>query len=245
MLVLAATAFAQPVVTVDPGHPSEVADGAGKQNGTSEVHEAWEVGLKLRALLEEAGVKVVMTKARERELVKNRRRAEIANEAGSALMVRLHCDTAAGAGYALYYPDRKGHTQGVTGPDDSIIVESGNAARAMHAGMAAELSGELHDNGVKGDSQTFVGGKQGALTGSIFSKVPAVTIEMVVLSNPRDAAWIRTSAGEAKMARALFAGIANYLKLSRAASSAPASRPSPSGSPSPSARPRPAASPAR
>jgi len=40
----------------------------------------------------------------------------------------------------------------------------------------------LKDGGVRGDSKTLIGSKQGALTGSIFSQVPIVTIEMVVLA---------------------------------------------------------------
>ena len=230
-LALAARAFSA-TVTIDPGHPSEVADGASRQNGTSEVHEAWEVGLQLKALLEQAGVHVVMTKSREREMVRNRRRAEIANQAGSAMMVRLHCDTAAGSGFALYYPDRQGHTQGVTGPEPEIIRGSERAARLLHEGMAPLLAGRLVDGGVRGDSKTFVGGKQGALTGSIFSHVPVVTVEMVVLTNPSDAAMIRTPAGEALMARALARGILGFLKASPDA--APGSpSPSPAGPSSP------------
>ena len=34
--------------------------------------------------------------------------------------------------------------------------------------------------GVKTDRQTAIGGKQGALTGSVFSEVPVVTVEMLV-----------------------------------------------------------------
>jgi N-acetylmuramoyl-L-alanine amidase len=219
LLVLAAArAFSAdvPTIVIDPGHPSEVSDGATRLHGTTEVHEAWEIALLLRTLLEQSGLRVVLTKSRERELVRNRTRAEIANRANATLMVRLHCDAAAGSGFALYHPDRKGHTQGVTGPDERILAESGRAAREMHDGMAPVLAGRLHDNGVKGDSKTFVGGKQGALTGSIFSRVPVVTVEMVVLTNPSDAALIRTPYGEALMARALARGVLAYLDARRA-----------------------------
>ena len=71
----------------------------------------------------------------------------------------------------------------------------------------AALGGLLADRGIKGDSATGVGGKQGALTGSIFSEVPALTVEMVVLTDAHDYRFIRTRAGQQRMAQALLAGV--------------------------------------
>ena len=74
-----------PVVCIDPGHPSETSAGAVVQNGTTEVHIAWVVAQKLRALLEARGVRTVMTKSAENQLVRNRDRAIAANRARAAL----------------------------------------------------------------------------------------------------------------------------------------------------------------
>jgi N-acetylmuramoyl-L-alanine amidase len=87
---------------------------------------------------------------------------------------------------------------------------SKRAAEAMHAGMSGALVGALKDGGVRGDSKTLVGSRQGALTGSIFSEVPVVTIEMVVLSNAHDAEFIKTEEGQQKMAQAIADGIARF-----------------------------------
>lgn len=225
------------VICIDPGHPSETSEGA-SANGAVEVTVCWQVGLKLKAQLEGMGFRVVMTKSAERERVTNQRRAEIANEAGAALMVRLHCDAAAGSGFALYHPDRTGRTQGVTGPSADVIAESGRAARALHAGMAPALAGWLVDGGVRGDSKTFIGGKQGALTGSIFSQVPVVTIEMVVLTNRGDAAKIRTAAGQTRMAQAIARGVLGYVRpppapAASAAAPGAGSRAAPAATPPP------------
>jgi N-acetylmuramoyl-L-alanine amidase len=73
----------------------------------------------------------------------------------------------------------------------------------------------LKDGGVRGDSRTLVGSRQGALTGSIFSEVPVVLVEMVVLSNARDAAFIKSASGQALMARAIADGIVRYASRSR------------------------------
>ena len=202
----------KPIVCIDPGHPSEVSSGAELQNGTTEVHIAWMVSLKLQKALQAQGCKVVLTKSKEDELVKNKERAQIANAAGAALMIRLHCDATADSGYALYYPDRQGTKEGVTGPTPEVMQRSQQAAEAIHAAMATLLTGVLKDGGVRGDSKTLIGSKQGALTGSIFSQVPVVTVEMVVLSNKSDAAFIKSKSGQQQMAQALAAGVMKFVR---------------------------------
>lgn len=217
-LMLGSSLFAQDqslaikqIVCIDPGHPSEISSGAVLQNGTSEVHIAWVVGQTLQQLLAAQGFAVIMTKSREDQLVRNKERAQIANAAGAALMVRLHCDATNDSGFALYYPDRQGTVDGVTGPSDSVRHKSRQAAVTIHSEMAKTLHGELKDGGVRGDSKTLIGSKQGALTGSIFSQVPVVTIEMVVLSNRADAAFIKSEAGQQKMAQAIAAGVVKFV----------------------------------
>jgi N-acetylmuramoyl-L-alanine amidase len=209
------TRTAPPVVALDPGHPSETSSGGELQNGTTEVHEAWMVALELERRLRDAGVRVVKTKEAERELVTNARRAIIGNAAGAALMVRLHCDASRDSGFAIYYPDRAGTVDGRTGPPARVIRASGEAARVVHEGMAPLLRGHLKDGGVRGESRTLVGSRQGALTGSIYSEIPVILVEMVTLSNPRDAAFIRSPAGRARMADALAAGVLRYLERPR------------------------------
>src|SRR5689334_9808963 len=55
--------FPRCTLVVDPGHPSERNPGKTVQNGTTEVHIAWEVAVKLRDLLQARGARVVMTKS--------------------------------------------------------------------------------------------------------------------------------------------------------------------------------------
>lgn len=196
------------VVCVDPGHTSETSQGTASRDGRlSERHVNWVVGQRLRRLLQAEGAMVVMTKQTEGQVVTNRRRAEIANAAHALVFLRLHCDAGTGSGLATYYPDRQGTRFGVRGPSPIIIAASRQAARIFHPAVIRALGGALRDDGIKGDSATHVGGQQGALTGSIFARVPALTIEMCVLTNAHDYAFIRTSGGQEKMARALLAGV--------------------------------------
>lgn len=205
------------VVCIDPGHPSEVASGKNVQNGTSETHIDWAVAAKLRDALEARGYEVVMTKTEEDELVRNKDRALVANHARAALMIRLHCDASEERGYAIYYPDRQGRAKdGTTGPSQNVIEESRRAAESVHAGMAEGLNGALNDNGIRTDDQTKVGHEQGgALTGSIFSDVPVVTIEMVVLSQSPDADFIKTDAGQQRMAESIADGVSRFVGPSK------------------------------
>jgi N-acetylmuramoyl-L-alanine amidase len=203
-----------PTIVIDPGHPSEVSSGATVQHGTTEVHVAWRVAERLARLLRAHGYHVLMTKSAERINVTNIDRARIGNVAHAALVVRLHCDASADSGYAIYHPDREGTAHGRTGPSAAVMRASADAAESLHVSMARMLAGKLKDGGVRGDSKTAVGEQQGALTGSIFSDVPIVLIEMVTLSNAHDAAFIKSPAGESLMAQAIASGIARYVPAS-------------------------------
>ena len=196
------------IVCLDPGHTSETSEGTESRDGKlTERHVNWVVAERLTKLLLAEGATVVLTKITENEVVTNRRRAEIANTAHADLFLRLHCDSGEQQGIATYYPDRQGKRFGVTGPSQIVITASRHAAELFHPAVAAALRGELSDAGIKGDSKTGIGSKQGALTGSIFSKVPALTVEMCVLTNTHDYRFIRTSAGQEAMAHALLAGV--------------------------------------
>jgi N-acetylmuramoyl-L-alanine amidase len=207
------------IVCIDPGHPSEVASGKNVQNGTSETHIDWAIAVRLRDLLQARGYEVVLTKSEEDELVRNKDRALVANRARAALMIRLHCDASTERGYAVYYPDRQGRAKdGTKGPMPTVIEDSRRAAEAVHAAMVEGLEGALSDNGVRTDNDTKVGREQGgALTGSIFSDVPVVTIEMVVLSNAQDAEFIKTEEGQQRMASAIAEGVARFVGPSKKA----------------------------
>lgn len=203
--LLTAVGAAQ-TVCIDPGHPSEVGVGTrGKK--LTEVGVAWEVAKALQIRLRREGIDVILTKQSQNEKVLNKRRAEIANEVHAALSIRLHCDASNGTGFAVYYPAKKGTVDKVTGPSEDVMRSSGEAATKFHTAMAAALKGKLHDEGLKTDSQTAVGSKQGALTGSIYSEVPVLLVEMVVLTNSKDEAFIASKAGRAAMVEALAKGV--------------------------------------
>ena len=60
------------VICLDPGHPSETNSGFAPQNGLAETTVNSQVALRLADLLRRQGLRVVMTKTTERQLVTNR-----------------------------------------------------------------------------------------------------------------------------------------------------------------------------
>jgi len=215
LMLLLATAqmSAEPVQTVciDPGHPSEVGSGTEGKHVT-EIHIAWVIAKKLEKDLVARGIRVVLTKQSENEFVKNIRRAEIANECHAALLVRIHCDSSTGTGFATYYPDRQGEAHGLRGPDLDLLKKLAPIAQRFHATLATKLAGFLKDNGLKSDTQTAVGAKQRALTASIFSKVPVVLVETCVLTNPHDEALVSTPEAQQRIADALADAVMTAIK---------------------------------
>jgi len=201
-----------PIICLDPGHPSETSAGCKGPSGATENHINWVIALQLRDALQAQGYQVVLTKQSEDQKVTNRQRAQIANDAGAAAMIRLHCDAAPASGLGVYYPDRQGTRYGFTGPPRSIITSSAEFARAFYPAAVSALAGHLKGRGIHGDSATYVGARQGALTGSIFARVPVVTVEMCVLTNRRDEAFIVGRDGQALMTRAIAAGIQAALR---------------------------------
>ncbi|MDX2066098.1 MAG: N-acetylmuramoyl-L-alanine amidase [Fimbriimonadaceae bacterium] len=202
LAALAMCCLAPKVVCIDPGHPSDVGLGTrGKR--LTEVAVAWEIAKSLRERLTARSVQVVLTKSAEREFVRNLDRSAIANRARADLFVRLHCDAAAGSGFAVYYPSQAGTSHGKTGPSAAVLANSKQAATRFRAAMSRRLRSAHRDNGLKTDLATAVGARQGALTGSIFSEVPVLLVEMCVLTNPRDEAWIGSREGRHLMVDAL------------------------------------------
>ncbi|WP_170291690.1 N-acetylmuramoyl-L-alanine amidase family protein [Heliobacterium mobile] len=207
---------AKTVLCIDPGHPSDGDDGLTVQHGLREADVTLQVGQRLASILEKKyGFQVILTRQDKETIVSNQARARKANEAQAALFFRLHCDSEPSekrTGFAVYYPDRQGTVDGVTGPSTVVIEKSRVAAEAIHQELAEGMGEQLKDNGVRTDAQTYIGGKQGALTGSIYSQVPVALVEMVFLSNQRDAQFIGSPEGQERMADSLAKGIVKFLK---------------------------------
>lgn len=198
------------IVCIDPGHSRKTVGAAGRK--AVEYKICWQMAQRLQSVLKAQGITVVLTKKSAEENVSNADRAAIANQAHADLFLRLHCDAGAGSGIATFFPDRQGVFNAMHGPTSAVIEASRDCAKWFHPAMIAALHGGLADRGIRTDAQTAVGKRQGgALAGSIYAQVPVLLVEMCLITNPKDEAFLASEAGQKKLAQAMASGVAAVL----------------------------------
>jgi N-acetylmuramoyl-L-alanine amidase len=226
LLVVPAAAGQQgPVVVIDPGHDlranpntepigpgsstRKIKDGGGTRGVVSGLREAelnLRVGLRLRGLLEQAGLTVVMTRTRTAGTsMGNVARARIANRAGARLFLRIHADgstdPATRGTHTLYPSLRRGWT-------DDVYAESKRAARIVQRDLRQALG--FPDRGLQERSD---------FTGFNWADVPVILVEMGFMTNPTEDRLLSTSAYQRRAAVGLCRGTLRYLGRSPASCS--------------------------
>ena len=218
-LVLAgrAGAAAGPVVVVYPGHDryansqsepigpgspvSKIKDGGGTRGVVSGLAEAelnLRVALRLKPLLAQAGVRVVLTRsATAGKSIGNVARAGIANRAHAALFLRIHADGApspsARGTHTLYPALRRGWT-------DDVYVKSRRGARLLQAELVRALG--FPDRGLQ---------ERADFTGFNWADVPAVMVELGFMTNAVEDGLLATSAYQQRAAVGLCRGTLRFL----------------------------------
>lgn len=176
--------------------------GTATNSGFPEATFTWRVAKRLKALLEEAGARVEMTRTTNSydawgPCVWDR--AKQANRIGADAMVSIHADGApsSGRGFFVLAPGLvKGWTEDVVKPGRRL-------ADAMIDGMAA--AGAPRSNYIA--DQLMISRDTTSLN---FSNVPTVTVELGNMRNAAEARRMVTSAGQRQYAEWLFAGIEEY-----------------------------------
>ena len=218
-LLAAASAGAAtpPVVVIDPGHDlranlqtepigpgsatRKIKDGGGTRgvvSGTTEAQLNLAISLRVRALLERAGVRVVLTRSRTAGTsIGNVARAGIANRAGAALLLRIHADgassSAARGSHTLYPALRTGWTDDIYGPSRA-------AARIVQSELVRALG--FPDRGLQERSD---------FTGFNWADVPAILVEVGFMTNPTEDRALATAAYRGRAAHGLCRGVLRYL----------------------------------
>jgi N-acetylmuramoyl-L-alanine amidase len=226
VLALALPTAAAPspaVVVIDPGHDLranpqtepigpgsstvKIKDGGGTHGVVTGLREAelnLRVALRLRPLLERAGVRVVMTRTRtDGTSIGNIARARIANRAHAALFLRIHADgsldPSSRGTHTLYPAFHRGWT-------DDIYAPSHRAARLVQAELVRALG--FPDRGLQERSD---------YTGFNWSDVPAILVELGFMTNPTEDRLLATPAYERRAAVGLCRGTLRVLGRSPAA----------------------------
>jgi len=220
-LVLAGPArAAAPVVVVDPGHDRlanlrtepigpgsatrKILDGGGTHGVVTGIREAdltLAVSLRLRDLLRQAGVRVVMTRTRTAgESMGNVARARIANGARAGLFLRVHADGAGSSDargtHTLTPALRRGWT-------DDVYADSRRAARLLQAELVRAL--RFPDRGIQERSD---------YTGFNWADVPVILVELGFMTNPSEDRALARPAVRERAAVGLCRGTLRFLGLS-------------------------------
>jgi N-acetylmuramoyl-L-alanine amidase len=217
LLATSAHAARAPVIVLDPGHDQyanlatepigpgssqlKIKDGGGTRGVVTGLPESvlnLRVALRLRPLLERAGVRVLMTRTETKgKSMGNIARAQIANRAHAALFLRIHADGSAsssqGGTHTLYPAFHRGWT-------DDIYSASLRAARLVQGEEMHALG--FPDAGLQPRSD---------YTGFNWANVPAILVEMGFMTNPTEDRLLATPAYEQRAAVGLCRGTLRFL----------------------------------
>ncbi len=208
MLLEALTAA---LICLDPGHGTLPAVGAQHEpigpgsrvtkikdggGASGEAAVALSIARRTRAELLGRGYRVVMTRNSSGYRGGNIARARFCNRHGAALMLRIHADgsgNAAHRGASTLYPAfRRGWTSDVYRP-------SLHAARAIQRSLVAATG--ARDLGLS---------RRADLTGFNWADVPVVLVETGFMTNPAERRLLQSAAYQARVARGLAAGVAEF-----------------------------------
>lgn len=182
----------KPIVCLDPGHGPDTPPGS--PDGTYREQEfAWDLHLRIKALLETRGVTVVVTRTQDAKPTLTER-ANVSNKAKADLFVSIHSNAYGSNGWTaprglLVFTSMAGDSAG-----------RNKAARAVLARMK-EAGVELHGAGL--DHNNFT-----VLTKTI---APAMLIEYGFHTNREDVVRLKDPAYRERLAQATAQGICDYL----------------------------------
>jgi len=186
------------IILLDPGHAVKneagaiINPGARARHGAYERDVALKVAAKIVPLLEAQGAKVYMTRTPDNpwryarvKSADNRARAIMSNVLRAQAYVRIHCDwnrSRSFKGYTTYY----------------YRWGSRELAKSIRQAFVQRLPTH-RDNGIH--RRSFV---------SVTSRMPAVLVELGLLSNRNEAKDLGSDAYQAILAQAVADGITNY-----------------------------------
>jgi N-acetylmuramoyl-L-alanine amidase len=156
-----------------------------------------EVSLLLKAELVRRGINVSMTRETHDVDLSNKQRADMANEAGAALVVRIHADgdgSSSTKGFSVLYPSAG---QPSLKP---IATESKQAAGYLLAGLQIATGQKGRGLSARDD-----------LSGFNWSKVPVALVEIGFMTNPEEDELMSEADYQQKLAVGMADGVEQFL----------------------------------
>ena len=169
-------------------------------SGSSQTEEAVNLAVAqlTRIELEALGAQVVMTRQSHEATVSNIERAQIANDAGVDLCIRIHAD----------------------GSEDSTVsgmsmqIPAGELLGTPEIEQPSARAPEIILEEVTGARGAYNRGlvQRSDLTGFNWSEVPCVLLEMGFLSNPQDDAELATEQYRQQIASGIVSGVCRWIE---------------------------------
>ena len=184
----------EPVAPNSSETKAKVSSGtAGVSTGVAEYITDLEVALKLREALEAQGCEVYMTREVNDIDISNLERAEMMNELGVDLVLRLHCDGAT---------DKSANGIGMFVRATGEKQEESEAAAKVLLEAMSEATGAKARGVFLRDTYTM----------NNWSIVPCILVEMGYMSNPEEDEKLNDPAYQDLLVQGMVEGIARYFE---------------------------------
>ncbi len=203
------------VICIDPGHqlkgnsekepigPGATVSKPKVSSGTRgistkkyEYELTLEIALLLKEKLEERGYTVVLTRDKHDVNISNKERAQIANEAGADLFLRIHADGIDNTnvhGLSALYPSEKN-------PYIAHLSKDSKKISSLLIAEMAKFTGATNRGIFQRDD----------LTGTNWSKMPTALVEVGFMSNAAEDQKMATKDYQAKLVRGMVNAIELY-----------------------------------
>jgi N-acetylmuramoyl-L-alanine amidase len=222
------------VIVIDAGHGGKDAGAIGI-NGVREKDVNLGVALKLGNLIEKnmKDVKVVYTRSND-TFIELYRRGKIANENGGKLFISIHGNSTPkrptdASGFEVYllrpgrtkeaiqiasrengviqYEDNPQRYQKLT-DENFILVSMAHSSYMKYSEKFSDFLNREFNNGEMEEKSRGI--KQAGFYVLVGASMPSVLIETGFLTNPKDAAFLKSDGGQSKIAGSILAAITKY-----------------------------------
>ena len=202
------------IVGIDPGHQSR-GDSSTEPNGPGsktykmkvsggtcgvatkkpEYQLTLEVAKKLKKELQDRGYQVVMTRTKNNVRISNKERAQLINESGADICVRIHADGSLNPakGVSVLCSSASNRYVG------KLYTKSKKLSRAV-------LDAYCRETGLKKRGISY----RDDLTGTNWSKVPTTLIELGFMTDAAEDRYMSSAAGQKEMVKGMADGIDAY-----------------------------------
>jgi N-acetylmuramoyl-L-alanine amidase len=216
-------------VVIDPGHGGED-EGAKGPNGVLEKDVVLDVGRRLAEELEDAGLRVVLTRSSD-EFVSLDKRTHIANDARGDLFVSIHANAAKDVSIrgtetfflsleatdeaARRVAERENQAFATALPlegasDDPLVAILGDLIATEHLKESQEFSRLAQAQLAQIDPNASRGVKQALFVVLSGVQMPASLVEIGFITNGRDEGKLRSRRGRRSIASALAAAVLEF-----------------------------------